>query len=375
MNKKRYVWIIVGIAILISALVSGFILLQPSAEDVLVQTIETTKTIRDAHAVVEVVVDSVEKDETATVEIWGRRGDEGPGAFRLEVLETSNDEAAGAMVVSDGETLWAYVPSKGKVFVGTFEEAKSMLAEKELERGEFEKGDFEHPESAEEAVQMLLEYFIAEKQGSDEIANESATHLKLVPIPEQMPSEYVAVGGFINLWIDKGRSVPLAVEYTGGSMGEFSATALELEINPGVDEAYFSFEIPADVEVVPFADLAPQSLSLEEAASAAEFVLLTPSETPQGATLVDLLDVRGMIVQRYTLPEGGSFTVAQGISDETPQPSIEKQPVEVRGVTGALYAAQDGGQVLLVWADGEIFYTIAGDLTAEQALMIAESLK
>ena len=52
-----------------------------------------------------------------------------------------------------------------------------------------------------------------------------------------------------------------------------------------------------------------------------------------------------------------------------------KQPVEVRGVTGSLYAAEDGSQVLLVWAEGEIFYTIAGDLTAEQALTIAESLK
>lgn len=375
MNKKRYVWSIVGIAILLSALVSGFILMQPSAEDILVQTLETTKTINDAHAVVEVNVDTVEKDGTATIEIWGRRGDEGQGAFRLEVLETSDEEAAGAVAVSDGETLWAYAPSKGKVFVGTLEEAKSIMAEKQLERDEFEKGDIEHPETAEEAVQKLLEYFTVDKQGSDEIAGESAAHLKLVPLPEKMPSEYAAVGGFVNLWIDQGRNVPLAVEYTGGSLGEVRATVLELDINSGVDEALFSFEIPSDVEVVPFADLAPETLSLEEAASTAGFDLLTPSETPQGATLVDILDVRGTIVQRYTLPEGGSFTVAQGISGEAPQPSTKEQPVEVRGVTGALYVAEDSSQVLLVWAESEVINTIAGDLTAEQALIIAESLK
>ena len=227
MNKKWYVWSIVGIAILLSALVSGFILLQPSAEDILVQTLETTKSINDAHAVVDVRADTIEKDVTAAIEIWGRRGDGGPGAFRLEVLESSDEEAAGAVAVSDGETLWAYAPSKGKVFVGTLEEAKSLMAEKQLEMGELEKGDYEHSESAEAAVQKLLEYFSVGKQGSEEIAGESTTKLELVPIPEQMPSEYAAVGGFVNLWIDQARDVPLAVEYTGGSMGEISVTVLE----------------------------------------------------------------------------------------------------------------------------------------------------
>jgi outer membrane lipoprotein-sorting protein len=375
MNKKWYVWSIVGIVILLSALVSGFILLQPSAEDVLVKTLETTKTINNAHAVVDVRADTIEKDVTATIEIWGRHGEDGPGSFRLEVLETSDQEAAGAVAVSDGESLWAFVPSKGKVFVGTLDQAQNLMAEKQLEMGELEKGDYEHPENAEAAVQKLLEYFTVDKQGSEEIAGESATHLKFAPIPEQMPSEYAAVGGFVNLWIDQARNVPLAVEYTGGSMGEISATILELDINAGVEEALFTFEMPADVEVVPFADLAPESLSLDEAADAAEFELLTPAETLPGATLVDLLDVRDTIVQRYTLPEGGSFTVAQGISDEAPQPSTEGQTVEVRSVDGALFTSEDGTKVLLVWTEGQVFYAIAGDLTAEQALTIAESLK
>ena len=141
MHKKRYLWIIFGVVILLSALVSGFILMQPSAEELLVQTLETTKTISTAHAVVEVRADTVEKDGTATIEIWGRRGGDGPGAFRLEVLETSDEEAAGAVAVSDGETLWAYAPSKGKVFVGTLEEAKDIMSEKQLERGDFKEGE------------------------------------------------------------------------------------------------------------------------------------------------------------------------------------------------------------------------------------------
>ena len=377
MTRNRSILIFLGVVVILAAVLSGFILTQSSAEDILVQTFESMQTISDAHAVVELRVDTVEKKETATVEVWGRKGEDGPGAFRLEVREASEKKAAGAVVVSDGETLWAYTPSKGKVYVGTLEEAKDILAEKEFDRGDFEKGDFEHPENAEEAVQKLLEYFTVEKIRSEVkvVGDNSARLLKLEPIPDQMPTEYAAVGGFINLWIDQGRYIPLAIEYTGGSLGEISATVSELELNTGLKDAPpFFFEIPADVEVVNLADLAPKSLSLEEAAAAAEFELLTPSETPDGATLVDILEVRGSIVQRYTLPDGGSFSVAQGVSDEAAHPSTESQAVEVRGVAGKLFVAEDGDQVLLTWTEGGVFYYIAGDLTPDQALVVAESL-
>jgi hypothetical protein len=150
---------------------------------------------------------------------------------------------------------------------------------------------------------------------------------------------------------------------------------MELEINVGVDEALFTFEIPAGAEVIRFADLAPQSLTLEEAGATVEFEFLTPAETPEGAALVDVLEVRGAIVQRYALPDGGSFSVAQGLSDQARQPATEKQTVEVRGVTGTMFAAEDGNQVLLAWTEGDLFYSVAGDLTVDQALMIAESLQ
>ena len=216
MNKG--IWIVIGVVILLSALVSGFIFIQPSAEDILVDTLETLETMNDAHAVVEVRVDSPEIDGAVTFEVWGSHGEEGPGAFRLEVLEASEEQAAGAVIVSDGKTLWAYSPEKGKVLVGTAEEAKAMmeekLAEKELEMGEFKPEGLktrraEHPKTAEEAVQMLLERFTAERMGVEQVAEQSAFRLKLSPIPDQMPTEFIAVGGYLNLWIDQRRNIPV----------------------------------------------------------------------------------------------------------------------------------------------------------------------
>ncbi|MBK5108255.1 MAG: DUF4367 domain-containing protein [Anaerolineales bacterium] len=385
MFRNKNLWIIVGGVLLIAALISGFVLMQPSAQNMLVNTLESAKTITDGHAIVAFEVDSVEKDASGKVEVWAYREEEKPGGFRMEVLESSEAKAQGAVIVSDGETLWAYSPSENKVFVGTPEEARALMEENDFFAGRFGEmpqhleGEQEHPENAQEAVQQLEEYFNIGKSGTQTIAGETANQLKLEPIPDQMPGEYIAVGGFINLWISEENNVPLAFEFTGSSIGEVSITVLEYEINSGVDNALFSFTVPESAELVTFADLEPQSLTLAEAGELAEFQFLTPTETPTGATLVDILEVRGALVQRYTLLEGGSFTIAQGLIeqdfDQSGSPSSESQPIEVRGTTGYLLEAEDGSQVLLTWTEGSLFYSVAGDLSAEQALGVAESLQ
>lgn len=384
MKRRRVLWIFIGIVIFVAALVSGFVLTQASAEDILVQALETVETITEGHAVVDIEVNTMEKDSSSTIEVWAKRGEDSQGAFRVEVLQASEEKAQGAVIVSNGETLWAHSPMENKVFVGTPEEAQVMIEEYDLMDGKFgqwqqdEDVQHEHPENAEEAVDKLQEYFDISKSGSETVAGETTNQIELEPIPEQMPSEYAAVGGIINLWIGEDSNLPLAVTYTGGSMGEFTASVLEFDLNP-VDESLFTFEIPAGAEVLTIADLEPQSLTLEEAGQTAEFTFLTPAESPPGATLVDILDVRGALVQRYTLPEGGSFTIAQGISGENNNEAItltrESQPVEVRSTTGQFLAAEDGEQVLLTWIEGKLFYSVAGNLTLEQALTIAESLQ
>ena len=208
------------------------------------------------------------------------------------------------------------------------------------------------------------------------IADANAYQLELKPIPEQMPAEYTAVGGLVNLWIDQNRSVPVAMAYTGGAMGEVRITALEMEVNQGVESALFTFEIPDGAKVVGFADMKPESISLDEAVASAEFDILTPDVVPAGATLVDVMNAKGIIVQQYTLPESGSFSIAQGqLEEEMKKSSNEEQAMEVRGVAGSLFSSEDGSKVALSWTEGEVTFYVAGNITAEQALEIAESLK
>ncbi len=129
---SKNLWIIIGVFVAVAAIVAGIFLFQPSAEEILVQAIETTKTVADGHAVVAISVDSVERDDFGMVEVWARGGDEGHGAFRVEVLEASEEKALGVLIVSDGETLWAYSPSENKVFVGTADEAQTMMKDGEV---------------------------------------------------------------------------------------------------------------------------------------------------------------------------------------------------------------------------------------------------
>ena len=80
-------------------------------------------------------------------------------------------------------------------------------------------------------------------------------------------------------------------------------------------------------------------------------------------------------MQRYSLPDGDSFTVAQGPAGFDYAPEGTETAVSVRGVDGLLFNDADGGRTLLTWSEGEMSFWIGGDLTGEQALAIAESLQ
>jgi outer membrane lipoprotein-sorting protein len=308
------------------------------------------------------------------VEVWGRHAEDS-GAVRLEVLETDKEEVVGMVMVSDGETVWVYSPAKNTVYVGTAEEAKAAMQDKQPMLGEFDIKEMDHPENAEEAVEKLFEYVDVSQRGTETVANADAYQLELKPIPDQMPAEYTAIGGMLNLWIDQRRSVPVALSYTGGAMGEIHITAIELDVNEGVDEALFSFNIPEGAEVIGFADMEHEPLSLDETAASVDFTSLSPQVVPDGAVLADVLNLKGMVVQRYTLADDGSFTIAQGKASEEMKLPSEEQAVTVRGVSGSLFSSEENDKVLLTWSEGELSFVIAGNITAEQALDIAESLK
>ncbi|MEJ2748485.1 MAG: hypothetical protein P8183_11350, partial [Anaerolineae bacterium] len=372
---RRKSVLLITLLLLVSVGLAAFAL-QPSAADLLTQSIETLQTITDGHAIVDFEVTTPEQSGSGTVEAWGMldAGPNGEPAFRVDVLETSLEMGTGVTAVGDGTTFWLYNPDENKVLTGTYEEAAQMLMEKAAAydlgsqmphdfNGQFDPETMDHPQSPEEAVAKLLEYFNAERVGltSEDVAGVGAYQVRLIPIPEQMPEQVRAVGGLINVWIAAESKAPLAAEYTGGNMGSGHVTATTLEFNQGVDPAVFTFEIPDGAEVVTLADLAAEmEAKMAEMDTAVPFDPLTPADLPADARLVETTSIRGTAVQRYSLPDGGSFTVAQGPAGFEYAPEGMESAVTVRGVAGLLYSDTDGGRTLLTWTEGDVSFWIGG---------------
>ena len=391
-SRKRFLSVLLALLVLaVSAVAIGAFVI-PSAEDLLVQALETSQTITDGHAGLEVSVDTPEMSMSGTAEAWGRLdvGPNGEPAFRFEVLTADEAELIGTIAVSDGTQFWVWNPTENVVLTGQFEELYVRLAE-EMEGHEFdsdfgpnhgwgEEGEFDEadiPENPEEAVAKLLEYFTVERAGSDAVGDTAVNTVRLIPIPEQMPEEARAAGGLLNVWLRDGDSAPVGIEYVGSALGSGVARATFLELNQGVDDAVFTFTIPEGATVIDAAEIElPDRDELEEATAVEpDFDLLAPTSLPNEATLRETTNVRGAIVEHYGLPNGRSFTIAQGRTAVNLTPEEGGESVTVRGVPGTLYEDAENGRTLLNWSEGEIQYWIGGDLTGDEALAMAESLQ
>jgi outer membrane lipoprotein-sorting protein len=358
--------------------------LQPSAADLLTQAIERMQDVTQGHAVIEIEATTPEQTASATVEMWGRLNAdlEGPPAFRVEVLDASKSEAIGVIAVSDGRQFWLWRPGLNAVYVATATEIEELIAEKLSEQSyvrehsdahEGEHADGTFPQTAEEVVARLLEYFTAERHGTSEIGGTSAYEVRLVPIAEMMPDEIRLAGGYLNAWIATGDSAPLALEYAEGAAGYVKLSATLLELDTELDNTLFEFTIPDGAEIVKLVDLA--ALAMAESTAPPEFETLSPTELPSGATLVDASSIRGAFVQRYSLPDGKSFTVAQGPAGVDLQLAHEGKPVTVRSYDGTLYASDDGARTMLAWSEGDVDFWVGGDISADEAFAVAESLR
>lgn len=358
----------------------------PSADELLTKSLETLETVTNGHAIVEVTAELPENELSATFEVWGQTnaGPNGEPAMRIEVLAADREELVGVTAVSDGTQSWLYDPTRNVVIVGNGEEMATLLAERLAEH----EGQWEHdgsynpdstaaPQTPEEAVANLLEYFTAERNGSQIVAGTEAYQLRLVPIPEQMPDEIRAAGGFVNLWLRNSDQLPLEAEYAESAAGYGKVEATQVEINEDLPVDVFTFVIPDGVEVKEATQLLEEMEARQQALEEIDFVALTPAYLPDGSTSDGEQRIGAVIVHRYNLPDDRSFVIAQGYSMplDVPAEATSTESIEVRDLEGVLYTNDTATRTLLNWIEGEISFAIGGDVSPDQALAIAESLQ
>ena len=351
-------------------LVSANVSPAPTPQDILTRAATTLQAVRDGHAVLDIVGNTADKSGSATIEVWAKRlagGDAPSYALRAEVRQVSESfsQAQGAIVVSDGTTVWLYLPGQNNVWTGSVAQMRQMHG-----------AGAAVPLDPAATVQQLLGYVTATLAATETVQGHTSYKLQLAPNSDKTPAAVAGVTGL--LWVDTTRWLPLQASVNAGSMGQGTVTATTLEVNAGVPDSLFQFQIPQGAKVVPIQSQQPQHLSLGDAGMALGGKLLQPSYLPAGATLVDVLKMGQAVVLRYQTAQG-SFAIAQGAQDKAGDkagaPVTLGDAVTVRGSAGRLVASKAGNEVLLTWTENGRIYSVSGALSSQQALQIAASLQ
>jgi outer membrane lipoprotein-sorting protein len=328
-----------------------------TAEEIVAKMQETVESTQDAHAVVSVDVNAQGIEMSVTAEVW----EQSPNKIRAEVLRASEDRLVGVTIVNDGQQGWYYEPSRNRVMVGAASEMETPLPQEMLG-------------GLQEVIQEVLDATDVELVGQEEVAGRQA--YKLVASPKEGSGEELLPGnGTATLWVDKEQWIVLKATYEASAFGQGSMEVQSFELNPGLPDGLFAFEIPEGTTVV---DVEAQQLvpvTLDEARAQASYPLLVPDYVPQGATLIEVLKAGDSIVLRYNHSTQVSFTIIQGPELSGPPPVGQSQDLTVRGQSATAITDEAGGNTFLYWTGDGVTVTVAGHISLDEALRVAESLQ
>ncbi|GIV96176.1 MAG: hypothetical protein KatS3mg057_0833 [Herpetosiphonaceae bacterium] len=366
---------------------------QITADEIVRRVQETIESTNDLHTVVDLSMQSPDQSGSGTVEFWASRaGTDAEGnqivKLRLEVLEASQAKARGVTIVSDGEQAWAFVPSENKVYTGMLDELEELHGTQDS----VPMDPLAATDQLREIVQRGLDSFNVELLGEEQVAGHQAYKVRLTPKQEAQQQFRIEQMLTVTAWIDSSRWLPLKVVAEAGSLGKAEATARTLETNTGIADDRFTFTPPAGAEVINVVELIkksqPRSVSLEEAQQAVDFPLLEPAQLPAGVKLIDVKLVNtsqgSPLVAQIYAGDGLEFSLVQSRGAMTGQDDHEMpglrhaqaREVSVRGVQGRIVESQgQRAMTFLTWEENDIHLAVAGRISGDQALEIAESLK
>lgn len=357
---------------------------QVTAEEIMQRMRDARDKLNSAHVVADVALKTPERNGTFTVEAWAEKSGRTDAAgkpitkSRLEVKQASEADLRGAIAVNDGETVWLYMPAQKRAVKGTLSE---------LQKGGGGEDRMQQMLQLQEALQRVLDGSdVVLESENEQVAGKNTWRIRLTPKPETQ--QELQLGSLVDtrLWIDQASDLPVKAQIDAKDLGNAEAEAKTLELNVPIAAGTFVFTPPAGTEVVDAADLIektrPQTVTLDEARKAVSFTLLTPEPLPAGVQLeeVQLMAARGeTVIQNF----GGAsvFSVVQAKGgfpgDEQAPAGAKARKVTVRGHEAVLITSGSGEEqgTLLRWEENGITIVVAGAISPDQAIGVAESLK
>jgi len=349
-------WIVLSLVLMLSLILAGCGS-AITAEEIVAKVQETVENTQDAHAIVSVNANVQGTEIAAKAEVW----EKAPNKVRAVVLEASQPELDGVIMTSDGQQGWLYYPSRDVVMVGPVEQIDTPLPQEMLLE-------------MQEVIQRVLDASDVELAGEGTVAGRDAYQLTLSP-QEDSELEIFPGNGTATLWVDKEQWFVLKATYQADMFGQGEIVVESFELNPGLGEDLFTFEIPDGVEVVDIEAQQPEYLTLVEATAQAGFDLLVPAYTPEEATLIQVVRVQDTIVLGYDHAPGVSFSIVQGPQPMGQLPLGQTEEVTVRGLSATLVRNDANNFTSLQWTENDVVIRIVGAISPEDAIQVAESLQ
>jgi outer membrane lipoprotein-sorting protein len=362
MNKR--LWIGCSVLVVMALLLVGC-QGRPTAKEIVARVQEVEASTQDAHAVLEIAIQDPSRDVDMTVEVW-----ESGNQFRAELLESSSPEApVGSVIVNDGQQVWIYDPAQNKVRVSEVEASQP-------------EGPLANPREmvqlVDEAIQWVLDRSEVKLAGEQDVAGVPTYKLEFEPKEGQdLPFAAASQG---TLWVDQERWIILQARLVIEGIAESSMLVRSFELNPGIPDEVFSFEVPQGATVQEFEPQRTEHLTLDDAQAMAKSLLI-PTYIPEGVTLIDVLAVKDAFALHYDHSDT-SFTIVQGptpaVGNSLPvgeRPLGQTSEVTVRGQTATLIADPGQGNRFLTWQENDVTIIIAGHISQDNLLKVAESLQ
>jgi hypothetical protein len=224
----------------------------------------------------------------------------------------------------------------------------------------------------EDLIQRMLDTSEIELLGREEIVGAKAYKLSLSP--KEGEDQALPFAGTTTLWVDQKQWTVLKAHVVAPGLGEGAIQVRSFELNSGMDDELFIFEVPQGAEVIDAEDEKAKHMTLDEAEAQADFDLLTPVYVPAGATLVDVIQVEGAIVLLYDFG-GVNFSVVQSQGPLPQAPLGVEEVVTVRDVQGTLVTDEAASASFLTWQENGVNVAVTGRIDKDEALKIAESLE
>lgn len=330
--------------------------------------------------------------------------------MRVEVTSSSIAEIKGGIVVYDGQKAYVLDAVNNTVYTGTPsklqaqipDQAKVMLAGLDLDK----------------EVDKVLAATDLTLGANEKVAGVDTYKLEAAPKPDAatllgIPKQFAMQAGVLikdlhaTVWIDQSKSVPVKVLVEHPNIGTFTYTVNSLELNKAIDPSTFVLQVPGGAKTVDLDELAEKAQAKQttlpdarDYAKSEGWTLLEPAYTPAGATVVGVTQMgheQANAVQISYSSKSADFTITEANVGKRGTEMLNKmaqlgddysgmngsatgkgpKEVTVRGVTGKLFAPEGGNWTALVWQekDSNLYVAIRGNISSDEALKSAESLK